>query len=159
MSGAATITARAMARSQKGVVAIEMTLIIIATIFILPTLLLFGRAFWHYNAMKQATLDAAMYMASVPMAEMANDASVATAQDTARAMVLAAAAGARVSAPPGVVITCSDLPCGGPGAPGIIRVWTVVFVTDEVFDAFTAAWTDQDHKISVVARSAVLYGN
>lgn len=67
MSAVARIRRR---RDAGGSVAIELAFIITLTFFIIPVILLFGRAIWYYSALKQATHDAARFMASVPVAEM-----------------------------------------------------------------------------------------
>ena len=60
------------ARREKGVAAIELALIMTFFIGLLPFVLLFGRAFLVYTALQKSVHDAARYMATLPLAQMAN---------------------------------------------------------------------------------------
>ncbi|SIP97761.1 TadE-like protein [Janthinobacterium sp. TND4EL3] len=60
------------ARRQGGVAAIELALILLFFMGLLPFVLLFGRALLVYTALQKSAHDAARYMATMPLPQMAN---------------------------------------------------------------------------------------
>ncbi|MFZ3287535.1 MAG: TadE family protein, partial [Telluria sp.] len=87
----------AAVRPQGGVAAVELAIIMCLTAFLLPTIFLFGRVFLQYNVLKQATQDAANYMASIPLAELRNSSKVVAATTRAQQMVTTAVAEAGIT--------------------------------------------------------------
>lgn len=84
---------------QRGVAAVELALILVLSFFLLPVLFLFARVFYHYNVLKQATQDAANYMASVPRIELMTSAGMSAARARSENMVMAAIAEAGITPP------------------------------------------------------------
>lgn len=94
-----------MVRRQRGIAAVELALIMIFTGFLLPVIFLFARVFYHYNVIKQATQDAANYMASVPRIEMYTSGGMTLVQARSRQMVINGIAEAGITPPEDLIIT------------------------------------------------------
>ncbi|HEV7814372.1 MAG TPA: TadE/TadG family type IV pilus assembly protein, partial [Janthinobacterium sp.] len=126
-------------QSQRGVAAIELALIFIATLALLPFTIWFGRVFYQYEVLVKAGNAAARYVASAPLAEMSTGASAKNVIATATKMIVDAAAGAHLSAlpdPDTIGIRCIPMTCGTPGStPAMIEInFTVTMVDDLFFD-------------------------
>ncbi|APA70630.1 MULTISPECIES: TadE/TadG family type IV pilus assembly protein [unclassified Janthinobacterium] len=80
------------ARRQRGVAAIELALILLFFMGLLPFMLLFGRALLTYTALQKSVHDAARYMATMPLPQMAKNGSAAQGAAFARQMVVEAMA-------------------------------------------------------------------
>lgn len=74
-------------RSQRGVAAIELALIMLFFTGLLPVVLLCGRALFAYTALQKSAHDAARYMATLPLPQMMNLASAAEGSVVVRQMV------------------------------------------------------------------------
>jgi Flp pilus assembly protein TadG len=91
-----TIASRptALPRRQAGAAAVEFALIVAATAIVLPATFVFFRVFWQYNVLRQATSDAARYMATVPVYQLG--ATSPRPVDVARRMVARAVVAAGI---------------------------------------------------------------
>lgn len=139
-------------RRQSGAAAVELALILIFSGFLLPVVFLFSRVFYHYSVIKQATQDAANYMAALPRVEMITPAGMALAQVRARDMVENAIAEAGIKPPEDLVIgvRCNN---GGDCIAAVavtdVRVGATFTLVDGFWqdtgpwlpDAFASSWT------------------
>ncbi|WP_426055055.1 TadE/TadG family type IV pilus assembly protein [Janthinobacterium sp. PSPC2-1] len=75
-------------RRQDGVAAIELALILLFFMGLLPVVLLFGRALLAYTAMQKGAHDAARYIATLPLPQMANATAAEQGAAFARQMVV-----------------------------------------------------------------------
>ena len=135
---------------ENGTAAVELAIIVVMATTIIPFIFLFGRVFWHYNVLKQATYDAAQYVAtSATSRMMANSADV---QAAAVAMVNAAAQGAGMEPLAGVAVLCMPkVICQSTNA-GTIQVHATARVTDAGFIMFNMAFLNYDEfEISATA--------
>lgn len=144
-------------RSQKreaGTAAVELTIILVMTLAIIPFVFFFGRVLWHYNVLRQASYDAARYVASAGMTTMAG--SSATVVATARTMVEDAAARAGLEPLTYVSVVCYPLfTCSG-AVGGTINVSVISKMTDPGFEIFTAPFLDYG-EFQFVASAEVPY--
>lgn len=93
---------------QRGVAAVELALILVVSSFLIfPVVFLFARVFYHYNVLKQATQDAANFMASVPRIELSTNSGLLATQARATAMVMAAISEAGITPPEDLLIRVS----------------------------------------------------
>lgn len=147
---------------QCGVAAIELAIILCLTAFVLPTIFLFGRVFLQYNVLKQATQDAANYVASIPMAELRNTSKAAAATTRAQQMVTLAIAEAGItpSATLGsIFVYCNNVETCGPARPDSITVTSSITINGADFNAATWKWIDEYFEWRIPARSTVTYAN
>jgi Flp pilus assembly protein TadG len=93
-----------MVRRQRGIAAVELALIMMLTGFVMPVIFLFARVFYHYNVIKQATQDAANFMASVPRIELKTSAGMAAAQARSRELVRNGISEAGITPPEDLII-------------------------------------------------------
>ncbi|MES3022676.1 MAG: TadE/TadG family type IV pilus assembly protein [Pseudomonadota bacterium] len=165
-------TKRTRARRARGAVAIEMAVIISMTFVIIPLVLAFGRIFWYYSAMKQASHDAARAMATMPLAEMLVKTRELDAEQVVGAMVARslAAAGIADSEIVGVEIHCinpnsGSLLCTKPSSgstqlkPLAIRVRTSVDVDIGLYIGLTQEYPPNQAIFSLEAVTTVPYSN
>lgn len=139
-------------RRQSGAAAVELALILIGSGFLLPVVFLFSRVFYHYNVIKQATQDAANYMAALPRVEMITPAGMALAQVRARDMVENAIAEAGIKPPEDLVIDVrcnNNSSCVSSIAVEDVHVEATFILVDGFWqdtgpwlpDAFASSWT------------------
>lgn len=131
---------------QAGTAAVELSILISATIVLMPAVALFAKVFFQYSVIKEATRDAATYMATLPIAAVKDETERARAMDIARRMVVDAALGAGLSGTTSVApasVECDDFPCMGL-VPDAFVVTTALTINDEMFAALTGPWTDYD---------------
>ena len=55
-------------RRQRDAATVELALLLTATMALMPALVLFARVFYQYGLLKQASQDAASYLAALPVA-------------------------------------------------------------------------------------------
>lgn len=136
--------------AQRGVVAIELAFILIFIFTLMALTLLFGRAFWQYNALQKAGGNAMRYLSSVPAVEMTRTASAAIAVATARQMVLDAAAATGVDPMPDVNIKCiPTTTCGAGGTrPATVALSMTQVISDQTF--FLLTWPSMPDTGSIV---------
>ncbi|HAT32289.1 MAG TPA: hypothetical protein DCW29_16005 [Janthinobacterium sp.] len=127
-------------RVQRGVVAVELALLLPIALLLLPYLLFYGRVFWHYTAAQKIAHDTARYLSSVPVIEMKTSARATHAVAVAQAMAQAALAELRPGTgafSPAVGISCSPL-CSGAFVPATVRVEVDIIIYDDVFGGITS---------------------
>lgn len=146
----------------RGVAAVELAIIMCLTVFLLPTIFLFGRVFLHYNVLKQATQDAANYMASISPAEAGDPDSVAAATATAQLMVRTAVGAAGIT--PAATLTsiysyCNAVETCGVNRPVTVTVTAILTINGADFNAATLQWLNDYLKWNIPASSTVAYAN
>lgn len=145
---------------QRGAAAVELALILSATIVLMPAVALFARVFFQYSVMKEATRDAAAYMASVPRASLRDETertrTIAIAQRMVSDAALAAGmTGATQVAP--AYVECDNGSCFGE-VPEILGVTVTFRIDDQIFAGLTGRWTNiEDSTWQISARSTVPY--
>jgi Flp pilus assembly protein TadG len=157
MKAAASLSGAAR-RFQRGAAAVELALILSATIVLMPAVALFARVFFEYSIMKEATRDAAAYLAGLPAASVKDDSERARAIGVAQRMVAEAAAGAGMDGSTTVeaaYVECDNHSCAGL-VPEVFGVTVTFTIDDVVFNALTGRWTDfETNTWEVTARSTV----
>jgi len=149
-------------RLQHGAAAIELAMVISATLVLLPALALFAQVFYKYSVIKGATENAAAYLSSLPVAAVKDDIERARAFALVQRMIDEAAAGASLSGSTKVfpvVILCNGNSCNG-GVPKVFIVKVSLTIEDLLFNELTGAWTDSDtKKWEVHAESSIPFTN
>ncbi len=150
----------ARVRRQRGVAAVELAICISATILLMPAVLLFARVFIEYSVMKEATRDAAAYMASLPPVALMDNNERARATGIAERLVNDAADGVGMLS--GSTVQVADIECDGHTCGGLVPENLTVEVTFAIkFDFFTnltGGWTDTNQRIwEVTANSTIPY--
>lgn len=133
---------------QRGVAAIELALVIVATFFVMPAMFLFSRVFYQYNVLKQATQDTAFYMASLSPAEIRNSGTALLAASRAKLMLREAILAAGIASPAtDISILCgTSIDCGAGVVPNAVSVSaTVTLVEDTSLANFTFPWLGGDY--------------
>jgi hypothetical protein len=142
---------------QAGTAAVELSIIISATMVLLPAVALFAKVFFQYNVIKEATRVAATYMASMPVAAIKDETERDRAIAIAERMVEEAAIGAGLSGSTSVTtakVECDGYECMGP-VPDVFIVKTSLLINDELFAGLTGSWTDEDSTWLVGAQTTV----
>lgn len=146
--------------SQRGAAAVELALILSATIVLLPAVALFARVFFQYSVMKEATRDAATYMAGIPRAAFYDETERNRSFGIAQRMVSDAAVAAGMTGSTQVApayVECDNATCFG-AVPQVLGVTVTFRIDDAIFNALTGRWTDSEHKFwQISARSTVPY--
>lgn len=136
----------AAGRAQRGAAAVELAMIISATIVLMPAVALFAKVFFQYSVIKEATRDAATYLATLPAASVKDDAERARAFAIAGRIVSDAALGAGLTGSTTLIpayIECDQHPCAGL-IPDLFAVNAALVINDELFNALTGQWTDHE---------------
>lgn len=145
-------------RLQRGTAAVELAALLSATIVLIPAVALFARVFYQYSVMKEATRDAASYMASLSPAALIDSAERARAIQIAIGIVDIAAAGAGMDGTTAVglpLVLCDHALCDNE-TPETIDVVVTFTIDDSGFSALTGQWTDDlSKKWKVIANSTV----
>lgn len=129
---------------QAGSAAVELAAIISATIVLMPAVVLFAKVFFQYSVIKEATRDAALYMATMPVAAIRDTTERDRAIAIAQRMVEEAAIGAGLNGTTTVTeatVECDGYSCMGP-LPDVFIVKTSLLINDELFAGLTGDWTD-----------------
>lgn len=126
-------------RTQAGIAAVELALILPVILILLAMPLYLGRIFWHYSAAKTAAYDGARFLSSVPVLEIKDPTRVgavlAVAQDIVNAEIGELNPGPFA---PTVMITCDGgVACGGFVIPTTVQVSIQVYMTDLFFTGIT----------------------
>lgn len=145
---------------QRGVAAVELAVILSATIVLMPAVVLFAKVFYQYSVMKEATRDAAAYMASLPRASVKDNAERARAMTVARQMVFEAAANSSMLGSNVVqeaVVECDDHTCAGL-VPDNFDVKVTFTLNADVFTSLIGEWIDHEERLwEITARSTIPY--
>ncbi len=145
-------------RSQRGTAAIELAVILVETLVLLPAVALFAMVFFQYSVMKEATRDAAMYMATLPRTALINPIERQRAILVAQRMVAEAAVAGGMSGLTQVqeaTVLCDGATCDDIYSKRI-DVNLSFTITDSYFSYFTKAWTDDEtSKWQVIVRSTI----
>lgn len=149
-------------RLQHGAAAIELAMVISATLVLLPALALFAQVFYKYSVIKGATQNGAAYLATLPPASIKDDIERARAFALVQRMVDEAAAGASLAGSTRVfpaTILCNGNTCTGM-VPRVFIVKVSLTIEDLAFSGLTSAWTDSgSKKWEVNAESSIPYVN
>ncbi|MCC7598735.1 pilus assembly protein [Janthinobacterium sp. FW305-129] len=153
------------ARRQGGVAAIELALILLFFMALLPFVLLFGRAFFAYTALQKGAHDAARYLATLPLSQMANGDAIVQHSDFARQLVL----DAMVETAPHMKALSVSLDCiyaddfyncgSYPKAPLQVRVKVTMEIPTGFLPDLTRAWLPQLASIPLRANATLRYVN
>lgn len=151
-------TRRHSRRQQLGVAAVELALVLSATMVLLPAVALFGRVFYQYAIMKGASRDAAAYMASVsPTAlrdENERNRVIGIAQRIVRDAALEGGMMNETSVS-AVLVTCDGHECHGT-VPDNLDVSVTFAINGAMFIALTGAWTDESTRTwEITAKSTI----
>lgn len=139
-------------RFQRGAAAVELALILLATVVMVPAVALFAKVFFQYSVIKGATQDVATYLATLPPAAVKDLSERERAFEVGQRMVSEAAAGAGLTGSTTVepvLMLCNGFLCSGP-VPPVFMAKVTLSIDDTLFNALTGAWTDQETKKWVV---------
>jgi hypothetical protein len=145
-------------RLQAGVAAVELALVLSATIVLMPAVALFAKVFFQYSVIKQATRDAGVYLGSLPAAAVKDDTERGRAFTVVQRIVSEAAAGAGLGGSTTVepaYVECDGHSCAGL-LPEVFIVKATLSINDELFNALTGPWTDYDTKIWQVSAQSTI---
>ncbi|QYG05022.1 TadE/TadG family type IV pilus assembly protein [Janthinobacterium sp. PAMC25594] len=152
-------------RRQDGVAAIELALILLFFMALLPFVLLFGRALLVYTALQKSTHDAARYLATMPLPQMAKFDTANQGVAFSRQMVVDAMAeswphmeAARLTVE--CVYADDSYGCGNYAtAPLQVRVKVAVYMPVDVLPELTRKWLPQLAPIPLRANATLHYVN
>ena len=153
------------ARPQGGVAAIELALILLFFMALLPFVLLFGRALLVYTALQKSTHDAARYLATMPLSQMANADAAEQGAVFAREMVRQAMLESWPGMSSGKVnVDCiyndDFYSCGNyPTAPLQVRIKVSVDMPVDILPELTRKWLPQLAPIPLRANATLRYVN
>jgi hypothetical protein len=158
MKPAASSRRSAARRLQAGAAAVELAMVLSATIVLMPAVALFAKVFFQYSVIKEATRDAATYLATLPPAAVKDDTERARAIALAQRIVSDAAAGAGLGGTTTVepaYVECDGHSCAGL-LPEVFIVKATLSIDDELFNALTGPWTDYETKIWEVSAQSTI---
>ena len=122
---------------QRGVVAIEVALLILPCFFLLPTMLYFARMTLHSIVLQQAAQNSGRYLASVPPEDMTDAARQAVVLDVAGRIVSDSVTGAHLdNQPQTVIFVCQNNPCSQhtySTLPALVDTHITLFFSDPIF--------------------------
>jgi Flp pilus assembly protein TadG len=138
-------------KRQRGIVALELALVLPFVLTLLTAVLFCGRLTYHYEVASKAARDGARYLSSVAAVNMKNPAMAAQESNLALAIVQAElnALGANQ---PTVLVTCDNFPCAlAGGTPTEVSI-TVFAEVPTLFVGYMPALLDQRLVITSRAR-------
>ncbi|WP_298403938.1 TadE/TadG family type IV pilus assembly protein [Janthinobacterium sp.] len=152
-------------RRQDGVAAIELALILLFFMGLLPFVLLFGRALLVYTVLQKSTHDAARYLATMPLSQMAGIGAATQGVAFSRQMVVEAMAeswptmeAARVSVD--CIYADDSYSCGTYAtAPLQVRIKLSVDMPVDILPELTRKWLPQLAPIPLRANATLRYVN
>lgn len=143
---------------QRGTAAVELSVLMLATVMLIVPTFVLCRTLWQYNVLKHATYDAARYIAAVPLYQL-SDSSV-DMRDVAKQMVATSliAAGVAPTSAKTALLAQVDVLCPGvtackAGTPDTIIVQAYLSVSDPVSLSMSG------RLVKLQAFSTVRYGN
>lgn len=126
---------RKQRRAGRGVAAVEFAILLPLLLILLAAPLYISRVLWHYTVIQKAAHDAALYMSTVPEAEIRTATLVAAAKNLATDLANAELADLPPGDyPPVVAVECDGVPCTGYSVPSLIRVNVQMRVQDPFFE-------------------------
>jgi Flp pilus assembly protein TadG len=138
-------------RRQRGIVALELALVLPFVLTLLTAVVFFGRLSYHYEVASKAARDGARYLSSVAALNMKNPALAAQESNLALAIVQAELSALGASQP-AVIVTCDSIPCAALGGiPSEVSI-TVVAQVPNIFLGYMPALLDQRLVITSRAR-------
>ena len=152
-------------RRQDGIAAIELALILLFFMGLLPFVLLFGRALLVYTALQKSTHDAARYLATMPLAQMANYDTADQGVVLARKMVVEAMAESWPNiSPVRVNVDCiyndDYYNCGNYAtAPLQVHIKVSVYMPADMLPDLMRKWLPQLAPIPLRANATLRYVN
>ncbi|MCC7704932.1 pilus assembly protein [Janthinobacterium sp. GW460P] len=152
-------------RRQEGVAAIELALILLFFMALLPFVLLFGRALLVYTALQKSTHDAARYLATMPLSQMARGDTANQGAVFARQMVVDAMAESWPAMQPYLIsVECvyadDSYSCGTyAAAPLQVRIKLSVDMPVDFLPELTRKWLPQLAPIPLRANATLRYVN
>jgi Flp pilus assembly protein TadG len=138
-------------KRQRGIVALELALVLPFVLTLLTAVVFCGRLSYHYAVANKAARDGARYLSSVAALNMRSPTLAAQESNLALAIVQAelSALGANQ---PSVIVSCDNLPCAVLGAtPNEVSIAVVVQVP-ALFPSYMSAVLDQRLIITSRAR-------
>lgn len=150
---------------EDGVAAIELALIMLFFMALLPFVLLFGRALLAYTALQKSAHDAARYLATMPLPQMANADAAEQGVTFARQMVRQAMLESWPGMSSGKInVDCiyndDFYSCGNyPTAPLQVRIKVSVDMPVAFLPGLTRAWLPQLAPIPLRANATLRYVN
>ena len=132
-------------RSQSGVAAVEMAIILPVLIILLAVPLFIGRVFWHYTVAQKAAHDTARFLSTMPPIEFRSPVRASSTVAVARAIASAELADLNPGLyPPDVTITCDGINCNGFTVPTSVTVTVQMPMFDPIFNGITYALVGDD---------------
>jgi hypothetical protein len=121
-------------RQQRGLAFVEFAIVLPVIIMLITFPIFFCRVFAHYSVIQKAAHDAAVYFATVPLADMKDFNRADAARDAAEAIIAEEVAELRPGAGSGAnfVVLCDGGPCGS-GKPEQISVQIRMRMYDDYF--------------------------
>jgi hypothetical protein len=133
---------RLFRRTQRGIAAVEMALVLPILVVLLSAPLFLGRIFWHYAAAQKAAHDAVRYLSAASRSEMRTNQLVAGEPPVvAVARYIVAQETAQLNPGPdqlSTLVECDDENCDGLAVPAVVRVRVRMRMYDLIFGSFTA---------------------
>ncbi|MET0267993.1 MAG: TadE family protein [Duganella sp.] len=142
------------ARTQHGVAAVELALIMPMLVMMLAFTLYFGRFYWHYTTAQNAASSAVRYLSTIPHADIINPYRAPMAAAVAYEIV--AAQLAQLSPGPilpSVMVSCDMGHCFGGAPPATVSITIKLAVEDMIFPGLTSMSV-----ITVVTASSPYFG-
>ena len=126
-------------RGQRGIAAVELAFVLPVMLVLLAAPLFFGRVFYHYTAAQKAAQDAARYLSTAPLAELANSTRVVHVVSVAQNIAEIETAELNPGPDrPFVSVTCDDWACDGFSAPTMVGVSVHLRMVDTYFPIITS---------------------
>lgn len=122
--------------NHRGVAAVEFAILLTLLVILLAAPLYLGRVLWHYTVIQKAAHDAALYLSTVPEAEMRTPALIVAATKLANDLVDAELSDLPSGFyPPTVTVDCDGWTCDGYLTPTRVGVKIHMRVQDPFFES------------------------
>lgn len=124
----------------RGVAVMEMLIVMAFLLSVLIVPLYLGRYFYHYTMAQKAAQNAAIYLARVPVAEIANPVRASIVSGVANQMVAEMLTESAASdIPPTVIVMCGNFFCTGLDKPPTVTVGVKMPVDDIFFPTYLSS--------------------